>query len=80
MKTPINRMINIMEAIIKEEVNRDKRLAYSYCVYLAKTYLSEEKDEIINAHKQGYCCCNHFPNLELVDAFADDYYKDTFTK
>ena len=38
------------------------------------------KDEVIKAHKDGYCCCDHFPNLELIWAFADEYYKDTFTK
>ena len=40
--------------------------------------LKKEKDTIINAHKDGNFCFNHFRRLDIVEAFADEYYRDTF--
>ena len=33
---------------------------------------------IINAHKDGNFCFDHFRNVDIVEWFADGYYKDTF--
>jgi hypothetical protein len=40
--------------------------------------LQKEKQMIINAHKDGNFCFDHFRNVDIVEWFADGYYKDTF--
>ena len=90
MKTPMQEMIEVIKEKLKVDTLQYNarpsngsliaiRISEFY-LEMAESMLEKEKDAIIEAHKNGYCCCNHFPNLKLIDAFADDYYKDTFTK
>lgn len=74
METPIQRMIKVLEDIVNNELNEDKRLAYGYCVYLANTYLEDEKDAIIDAFRYGNS------NEILGKKHPEEYYNETFTK
>ena len=47
---------------------------------LNEDLLQKEKRMIIKAHKDGNFCFNHFRDSDIVQAFADEYYKDTFYK
>ena len=68
MITPIKRMIKVLEDIADKELNEDKKLAYEYCVYLANTYLEDEKDEIIDAYETSH--------ISMMT--AEQYYNETF--
>lgn len=83
MKTPIQRMIKILEDIVDEELNEDKTIAYGYCVYLAKTYLKDEKDAIIDAYLAGeeeWLTDSESARIHYTKQEAYKYYIDTFTK
>lgn len=80
MKTPIQRMIKVLEDIVDKELNEDKTLAYGYCVYLAKTYLKDEKDAIIDAHIEGQREFDDYPHTQWTTDQAEDYYKRVFTE
>ena len=80
MNTPIQRMIKVLEDIVDKELNKDKRLAYEYCVYLANTYLEDEKNAIIDAHIEGQRVFDDYPHTQWTNDQAEDYYKKTFIK
>jgi hypothetical protein len=80
MKTPIQRMIKVLEDIIIKENNEDKRIAYGYCVYLANTYLKDEKDAIIDAHIEGQREFDDYPHTQWTTDQAEDYYNRVFTE
>jgi hypothetical protein len=78
MTTPIKRMIKVLEDIADKELNEDKRVAYGYCVYLANTYLEDEKDEIIDAHIEGQRVFDDYPHTQWTNDVAEAYYNETF--
>ena len=78
MNTPIQRMIKVLEDIVDKELNEDKRLAYEYCVYLANTYLEDEKDAIIDAHIEGQREFDDYPHTQWTNDQAEAYYNETF--
>lgn len=72
MKTPLQEIIGILQDIIIQESNDDKRFAYGYCVYLAKIHLECEKDAIIDAFRYGNS------NEILGKKHPEQYYNEVF--
>ena len=73
-------MIDLLEDIIIKENNEDKKIAYGYCVYLANTYVQDEKDAIIDAHIEGQREFDDYPHTQWTTDQAEDYYKRVFTE
>ena len=73
-------MIDLLEDIIIKENNEDKRIAYGYCVYLAKIHLEGEKDAIIDAHIEGQREFDDYPHTQWTTDQAEAYYKRVFTE